>query len=315
MKLIRMMCPQSKWGIKCPYKMNSDGIIVHNTANKASAKSEISYMIGNDYEVSYHWAVDDKYIVQGIEEDRNTWNAGDGSNGKGNRKRLSLEICYSTGNLEQFKNAEKLAAKFIAMKLKEKGWGIDKVSKHQDYSGKYCPHKTLDLGWQRFLDIIRKELGQPEEDITKPLPEPKPEIGYTGVITYQAYTDEWLPEVFKADNTGSGYAGMFGRPIDGFRCKPQYGDITYEAHQLGGKWLGAVNSKDYKKNDLKSINSYAGIYGKKLDGIRIKSSKGYVDYRVHTIEDGWLPWARGFGDSGNKYAGIYGHTIDGIQMK
>lgn len=149
----------------------------------------------------------------------------------------------------------------------------------------------------------------------KPIPEPIPEPDYTGVITYQAYTDQWLPEVNKCDNTANGYAGIYGRPISGFRCIPENGDIIYEAHIKGGNWLGAVNSKDYKKNDKSNPNSYAGLYGQKIDGIRIKSTKGYVDYRVHTIEDGWLPWARGFGENGNEYGGIYGHTIDGIQMK
>lgn len=145
--------------------------------------------------------------------------------------------------------------------------------------------------------------------------EPTPEPDYTGTITYQAYTNEWLPEVNKCDNTADGYAGIYGRPISGFRCIPENGDIIYEAHIKGGSWLGAVNSKDYKKNDKSNPNSYAGLYGQKIDGIRIKSTKGYVDYRVHTIEDGWLPWARGFGENGNEYGGIYGHTIDGIQMK
>lgn len=149
----------------------------------------------------------------------------------------------------------------------------------------------------------------------KPIPEPTPEPDYTGVITYQAYTDQWLPEVNKCYNTADGYAGIYGRPISGFRCIPENGNIIYEAHIKGGNWLGAVNSKDYKKNDKNNPNSYAGIYGQKIDGIRIKSTKGYVDYRVHTIEDGWLPWARGFGKNGNEYGGIYGHTIDGIQMK
>lgn len=159
MQLTRLMVPESKWNIKCPFSMTPDGIVVHNTANKASAMAEISYMIGNNNQVSYHFAIDDYRIVQGVEENRNTWNAGDGTNGKGNRTKISIEICYSTGDLEQFKKAELLAAKFIAYKLKEKCWGIERVSKHQDYSGKYCPHKTLDLGWERFLNLIRAELG------------------------------------------------------------------------------------------------------------------------------------------------------------
>jgi len=138
--------------------MTPEFIVVHNTANDASARNEIAYMISNNNQVSFHYAVDDKEIVQGIPENRNAWHAGDGSNGPGNRKGLSIEICYSKSGGKRFEEAEKLAAKFIAFKLNEKGWGIDRVKKHQDFSGKYCPHRTLDMGWQRFLNMVQAEL-------------------------------------------------------------------------------------------------------------------------------------------------------------
>ena len=136
---------------------------------------------------------------------------------------------------------------------------------------------------------------------------------YTGVITYQAYTNEWLPEVNKCDDTDDGYAGIYGKFITGFRCKPEFGEIIYQAHIKGNNWLEEVNSKDYS-ND--GDNSYAGLYGSEIDCIKIKSTKGYVDYRVHTKEDGWLPFVDSRTESGTEsYAGLYGHTIDGIQMK
>ena len=134
----------SKYNIKCPYSMNAEFIVVHNTANDASANNEIAYMKSNNNKVSFHYAVDDKEIVQGIPENRNAWHAGDGGSGKGNRKGLSIEICYSKSGGERFDKAEENAAEFIASKLKEKGWGIDKVKKHQDFANKYCPHRTLD---------------------------------------------------------------------------------------------------------------------------------------------------------------------------
>ena len=147
----------SKYGTKCPYSMTPEYIVVHNTANDASANSEVSYMIGNNNEVSFHYAIDDKEVVQGIPINRNAWHAGDGS-GNGNRKGIGIEICYSKSGGNRFIAAEKLAAKFIAQELKSRNWGINKVTKHQDYSGKYCPHRTLDMGWQRFLNIISQEL-------------------------------------------------------------------------------------------------------------------------------------------------------------
>ena len=85
----------SKYSIKCPYPMKPRYVVCHNTANDASATNEISYMIGNNNSVSYHLAVDDTYVIQGIPFNRNAWHAGDGSSGLGNRYGIAVEICYS----------------------------------------------------------------------------------------------------------------------------------------------------------------------------------------------------------------------------
>ena len=160
MQITNLVCPSSKYSIKCPYAMTSEFVIVHNTANNASAMSEVSYMLGNNNKVSFHAAADDYRIVTGIPFNRNTWNVGDGRNGQGNRKGLSIEICYSKSGGEKFDKAEENAAEYIAYLLKQYGWGIDKVKKHQDFNRKYCPHRTLDYGWERFLNKIRKYLGE-----------------------------------------------------------------------------------------------------------------------------------------------------------
>ena len=158
LNIVQNLVPSSKYSVKCPYSMSATRIVVHNTANDASAKNEIKYMISNGNEVSFHFAVDDNEIVQGIPLNRNAWHAGDGGNGKGNREGIAIEICYSKSGGDRFIKAEQNAAVFIAQLLKERGWGIDKVTKHQDYSGKYCPHRTLDMGWQRFLNMIKEAM-------------------------------------------------------------------------------------------------------------------------------------------------------------
>lgn len=149
-----------KYSIKCPYTMEAEGITVHNTANDASAENEIAYMIRNNNQTSFHYAVDDKEIVQGIPEDRNAWHAGDG-NGDGNRKTIGVEICYSTGDKAKFEKAQENAAEFVAYKLKENNWGIEKVYTHKHWSGKHCPHRTLDeYGWEYFLDLVEKYMNK-----------------------------------------------------------------------------------------------------------------------------------------------------------
>ena len=160
MNVIKNLVSQSKYSIKCPYSMTPEFVVVHNTANDASAQNEVKYMISNNNQVSFHFAVDDKEIVQGLPLDRNAWACGDGANGKVNRKGIQIEICYSKNGGIRFENAEKNAAKFIAQLLKERGWGVDKVKKHQDFSNKYCPHRTLDKGWASFVNMIKDYLNE-----------------------------------------------------------------------------------------------------------------------------------------------------------
>lgn len=156
--LKQKLISESKYGVKCPYTMTPKGICIHNTANDASAQNEIKYMQSNNNEVSFHIAIDDVEAIQGLLLNRNAWHAGDGGNGNGNRNYIAVEICYSKSGGDKFINAEKRAAKEVAALLKQYGWGIDKVKKHQDFSNKYCPHRTLDMGWQRFLNMVQAEL-------------------------------------------------------------------------------------------------------------------------------------------------------------
>ena len=313
MEVRQMLVDTSKYSIKCPYTMTPTRIVVHNTANDASANNEISYMRSNNNETSFHFAVDDKEVVQGIPLNRNAWHAGD-SHGKGNMEGIAIEICYSKSGGDRFIKAEQNAAKFIAQLLKERDWGIDKVTKHQDYSGKYCPHRTLDMGWERFLNMIRAELGEAQVNTSTSSKEPN----YTGKITYQSYDNKkgyWLPEV--NSHNPNDYAGNLGNNMGGLRAKPTYGEIKIQVHVIGtpsDEWLDWVSSKKYSKNNKTNGNSYAGLYGKNIDMVRIKSTKGYVDYRAYDNKKGyWLPWVRSINQ--NEYAGNEGNPIGGIQMK
>lgn len=160
MALIKNFIPETQYSTKCPYTMAPKGICIHNTANDASAIQERNNVArdSNTTEVSFHIAIDDKEAIQLIPFNRNAWHAGDGGQGQGNRNYISIEICYSLSGGERFINAEKRAAKEIAALLKQYGWTLANVKKHQDFSGKYCPHRTLDTGYQRFLNMIQAEL-------------------------------------------------------------------------------------------------------------------------------------------------------------
>ena len=258
MQITNVKCPESKYAIKCPYPMTPEYITVHNTYNDASAMSEISYMIGNDKKTSFHAAVDNERVVTGIPFDRNAWHAGDGGNGTGNRKSIGIEICYSLSGGERFDQAERLAAEYIAMLLKERGWGLDRVRKHQDWSGKYCPHRTLDYGWDRFLNIINEYLGE------QPVPTPTPtkdHVYQNGSTTEVIYADTNLTKRIGSLNRYEEcycYGFFNGRPL----VRYEVGNtgnykIGFARWKNGAKGVGEVNITNEYRNGSTRENIFA----------------------------------------------------------
>lgn len=73
----QMLVSPQKYRIKCPNAMVPQYITVHNTANDASANNEVKYMINNNNQTSFHFAVDDVEAVQGLPLDRNGWHSGE----------------------------------------------------------------------------------------------------------------------------------------------------------------------------------------------------------------------------------------------
>lgn len=188
-KIVNNWTPSSKYNIKAPYAMSPKYITVHNTGNTASARNEISYMNSNNNQTSYHVAIDDKEVVQAIPFNRNAWHAGDG-NRQGNRASIGIEICYSMDNgysgakSSRYSQAEENTALYIAHVLKQYGWGIDRLKRHYDWSGKDCPHKMHATGtYQAFRNRVQAHLNALNKGSTvnKPItskPTPKPAKKY-----------------------------------------------------------------------------------------------------------------------------------------
>lgn len=204
----------SKYSIKCPYPMEAEYITFHETANDATAEGEVKYMISNNNQVSYHFAVDEDTVVQGIPVNRNAWHCGDGGSGKGNRKSIGVEVCYSKSGGAKYNKAKALAIKFVAQLLHERGWGIDRVKPHQHWSGKYCPHRTLaETGFKSVLDAIQKELnalkGTSNVVVSKPAPSaPK---GYVDMGDKGAQVTEVQNMLNKAGYNVGKADGIFGK--------------------------------------------------------------------------------------------------------
>lgn len=303
--------------------MNPVGITVHNTGNSASADSEIAYMISNDREVSYHIAVDEEHAVQGLPLNRNAWHCGDG-NGKGNRKTIAIEICRSTSDDESlFDRAEENTAELIAALCKEYGWTTDYIYTHQHWNGKYCPHKTLDRGWDRFLSMVQDRLNALEENVepeeTSDSSESEDNEDTDVTVTYAVKLEDGtvLPEVQNLED----YAGIKGRRIVGIAARVDRGELKYQVHTVGGGWLPYVTGYDWDD----AVNGYAGN-GKVIDALRVYYStpgdiieeSGYkkAKYRVALAGGNYYSWQLDDETSNGQdgYAGMFGKPIDRVQI-
>lgn len=325
--IIQNYVPSSMYYVKAPYSMNPIGVTIHNTANDASAVNEVAYMNSNYNEVSYHVAVDDKNVVLAIPFNRNAWHAGDGS-GNGNRKTIGIEICYSKSGGDRFTNAEKNAAAYVATILKEYGWTLKNVYKHQDWSGKYCPHRTLDMGWDRFKNMIQAELDKlngKNPATTTPASKPttstpaatsQKNLGKVN-ITMQGYTNKWWsPVVNNSDWVGQ----ADGVPLRYLAVKVDKGTITGRVYTQGSGWLPKLTFDN--SYNIKDLNN--GVLG---DGTPIQAVElyyntpsGYNYQKVHYQVSGINTTAfyseqvdneKGNGMDG--YAGAIGVNIDKIK--
>lgn len=276
-KIVNNMLPISKYGIKAPYAMNPLYITVHNTGNTASARNEAAYHNSNNAQVSYHVAVDDKEAVQLIPFNRTAWHAGDGM-GNGNMRSIGIEICYSMDNgysgpkSARYKAAEENAALYIAYVLKQYGWGMDRLKRHYDWSGKDCPHKMhATNSYQAFRNRVQAHLNALNKGTVASKPSAKPASKKKSVNTggwkKNKYGTQYLKKKGTWKNGGTRVMSRFGSP---FRSAPEGGwanpgwKCNYDeiVRQDGHIWLGYTVSGKRKYIPVKTWNSKTGAVGK-----------------------------------------------------
>ena len=191
---------------------------------------------------------------------------------------------------------------------------MDRVTKHQDYNGKYCPHRTLDLGWDRFLKMVEAHLNG-DKPAPSPAPAPAPKPAKTVDVYYRVRTkaDGWLPEVKNLED----YAGFTGAVTD-LAVRVSAGSVKYRVHIKGGRWLPYVTGCNV--ND--AVNGYAGN-GLEIDAVEVyyytpDSIRPYkkAKYRVAPVGGSYYPWQydNETGNGQDGYAGAFGKPIGKLQI-
>ena len=158
-------------------KMTPIGITIHNTYNFAPAINEAKNQFNNNTKkgvngVAVHFYVDENEIYQLLPLNYHGWHAGDGA-GKGNKQTIAIEICRSRDyESDNYKKAEELTVSLVQKLMKDFGFNSANLYKHQDWSGKKCPHRMLDGSprtWEQFKGLI---VGGGAKPNPKPTPTP-----------------------------------------------------------------------------------------------------------------------------------------------
>lgn len=129
-------------------------IVIHDTGNKgkgANADSHYKYFSQMERGASAHYFVDDKKILQIVDDSLAAWHVGDGGGKFGitNQNSIGIEICVnSDGNYDKaVANAIELS-KYL---MKKYNIPLEKVVRHYDASRKLCPASMSSKNWSKWL--------------------------------------------------------------------------------------------------------------------------------------------------------------------
>lgn len=143
-------------------------VTIHSTGNLTSTpEGERKWLDNatNKRSASWHYVVGEEVVIQAIPDNETAWHCG---NSTGNNHSIGVEIVESGNRTKVLMTA----AEFTAELLKKYGFGIDKLKRHYDWTGKNCPRILIDktyikdnLNWQWFLKMVSAFLADEIEKI------------------------------------------------------------------------------------------------------------------------------------------------------
>lgn len=149
-KFIKYNYNQGRNGNKIKY------IVIHDTGNKSKgsdSEAHFRYFNGENRNASAHYFVDEKQIIQTVNNLNTSWHVGDGKGKYGitNQNSIGIEICVnSDGNYEKaLKNTIWLTKKL----MNDYNINIENVVRHFDASRKNCPASMSLNNWSKWNEF------------------------------------------------------------------------------------------------------------------------------------------------------------------
>lgn len=309
-------------------------IVIHNTANTATAVQEANNLKNNNGSSSFQYAVDDVDIVQCVHDYDTAWAVGAWSGTRqliGNNQSISIEVC-NPGT--QFSNASiENLRKLVLHLMGYYDIPASNVVRHWDcHTGrKNCPNYYAGSGNVAWAQLHAYITGQGS---TVPAGGNggvssdhgfEPTTGDLEIIpvhySLRVLNGAWWDEVTNFGDGDNGYAGAPYTKHDYLSMRVDRGSLRYRVHTVGGGWLPWVYKGD--RNDL--VNGCAGIGGKVIDGVQAYyttpdgESLKQIYYRSQTTaRSGYLAVCCDDGTSYRNFdgwAGMLGEPLDRLQAQ
>lgn len=144
-------------------------IVIHETDNfskGAGAKRHASAQAAGHLSTSVHYYAGSDGVYQAAEHQNGTYSVGKEYGGShsvkdaSNRNTINIEICVNSDG--DYAKARGNAIELVKDLIKQTGIPADRVIRHFDAKGKYCPRKMMDTPalWEDF----RSQIGQPQKE-------------------------------------------------------------------------------------------------------------------------------------------------------
>lgn len=143
-------------------------IVVHFVGAVSTAKNNADYLYNNNTSASAHYFVDENDIYQVVEDKNKAWHCGGGLQSNlghtfyqkcTNTNSIGVELCCKIKNGDTWYFEDKTIENAIGLirKLMDKhNIPIERVIRHFDVTGKFCPAPFIDEGvWADFKEEIK----------------------------------------------------------------------------------------------------------------------------------------------------------------
>jgi len=319
-KVIQSLIPKSNKTSRPQYSMKAEWITIHNVGNPGTTAEQNSKFVDNtDKYLSWHLTIGNNVIYQELPFIESSWNAGDGSNGVGNRKSIAIEICDNQESIDT-------AIKFIPYLLKITGLTIDKIVPHKHWSGKECPWLILPM-WDQFIKEIENGTKKDTSKLHPIMSKGQADIYQMTTLAFNKYKEfkincglDELAQMFIEESAIEGvnhdvawcqsihetgyfqYKGQALPEWNNYSGLGVTGQIGSDGIPLGNKFKTPREGIRAQIQHLKAYASKESLNGKLIDerfDLVFRGSAPYVEYlgaKDNPTGIGWAYPGQGYGD-------------------